>query len=197
MVLPPSKTGIAISLRGVRYLGGDFNSLVGNIVIERIDETGEAVTPSKGLILLRNKSKTPRFFTIVHELGHILTYQQPKSMEFFMTELGSTCVNGNMQGGVEYCSATVGSYNPGQYAGTLWPYGDPLPKDTRLPSDYASTGNWEDYAETFALVLSEAYIRSKDLEYRKEAKFVYDWYINHDIGRRRKIMKLIINGNWR
>jgi len=90
-----------------------------------------------------------------------------------------------------------GKYDPGPFAGKHWVYKDPMPKGTHLPSDYAGTGNWEDYAETLTLVVSEAYVRSKDIGFRKQAKKIYDFYKNHDIGRRRKVMKNIISRNWR
>ena len=81
------------------------------------------------------------------------------------------------------------SYDPGIHAGL---------HDEHLPSSYASTGNWEDYAETFTVVVSEAYIRSKDKTYNPDAKLVYeDNHYNIDIGRRRKIMKAILGGTWR
>jgi hypothetical protein len=68
----------------------------------------------------------------------------------------------------------------------------------RLPSDYARIGNWEDFAETFTVVVAETYIRSPAVDYVDEAKVVCNKNgYRHDIGRRRKITKFILGQTWR
>jgi len=66
-----------------------------------------------------------------------------------------------------------------------------------MPSDYAAVGSYEDFAETWREVVTRAYIRSGDTSYIRQAQLVYNHNLNHDIGRRRKVMNSIINGSWR
>ena len=77
-------------VRGIRYLGGNFESLAGKVTIERIDKPGRTTSPSLGLIYIRN-STTEIEWAVVHEFGHMLTYNNPASIVYFMDELGSSC----------------------------------------------------------------------------------------------------------
>ena len=68
-----------------------------------------------------------------------------------------------------------------------------------MPSEYATHGNWEDYAETFREVVELAYFSSgDDAQYTDFARDAYnDPLHNHNIGMRRVVMEDIIRGIWR
>jgi hypothetical protein len=127
-------------------------------------------------------------------MGHIVAFKdRPQMIQYFMRELGASCSNG-----ANYCNryqdSTV-TYIPGPSAGTP-------PKYEHMPSSYALVGSYEDFAETWREVVTRAYIRSGDTTYIRQARLVYNFNIaplalNHDIGRRRKVMNSIINGSWK
>jgi hypothetical protein len=67
-----------------------------------------------------------------------------------------------------------------------------------MPSEYSTKGPAEDYAETFAEVVSEAYLRNPgDGMYLSDAEDVYNRFIHHDIGMRAIEMLYILFGGHR
>jgi hypothetical protein len=185
-------------------LGGDFSSVVGQVTLKRVPQKGDANVPSKGLMNLTDDWATDpngwsRVKTIIHETGHIITHNQPLTMSYFMFELGAQCENGIENDGIIYCFENngIGTYDPGDYEGSPWPsdQGNP-PAGTNMPSSYAESGNWEDYAETFVTVVLEAYVASGDQAFSGDATFLNNNKY-HNISQRRRVMQDILDGVWK
>ena len=198
------QSGLGIVEGGINYLGGDFSSVVGKVTIKRVPQKGASNVPSKGVMNLANDWATDpngwsRVKTIVHEMGHIITHNQPLTMSYFMFELGTHCENGIENAGIIYCfeNSGIGTYDPGDYQGSPWPsdQGDP-PAGTNMPSSYAESGNWEDYAETFVTVVLEAYVATGDQAFSGDATFLNNSK-HPDISQRRRVMQDILNGVWK
>jgi hypothetical protein len=198
------QAAVHIMDKGVRYLGGDFKKLIG--FVEYIPQKGGpdgkgddspghlnyAGTVS-GITYWRVPNwfdEDYRLYAAVHEMGHIVAFnEKPGMIDYFMSELEASCNNQK-----SYCNEKdIGvDYEPGRFAG---PQNDPL---KYMPSTYAATGSYEDFAETWREVVTRAYIRSGDTTYIKQARLVYIYdNLNHDIGRRRKVMNSIIDGSWK
>lgn len=198
------QAGVHIMDRGVSFLGGDFKSLIGIVAIEQFKSYNtQTSTTGPGKIYWRyqnNDSQEYGLYTTVHEMGHIVAFHQPKTMSYFMKQLETKCSNHPWWSWkVPYCNKDQGktvSYNAGPYKGTPSNgYGY-----TNMPSEYATHGNYEDYAETWREVVVKAYIDSGDTAWINEAKLLYDakgYNFNHSIGQRRTVMESIINGSWK
>jgi hypothetical protein len=195
------QAAVHIMDKGVSYLGGNFKSLIGFVVYvpEKGGKDGKG-DDSKGA---PNRADTVpelttwripnwygeayRLYAAIHEMGHIVAFtDMPDKVKYFMHELGASCSNGANYCNIDDKKAGL-TYNPGMGS-------------SNMPSGYASHGSYEDFAETWREVVTQAYIRSGDTTYIKQARLVYDapgMGFNHDIGRRRKVMNSIINGSWR
>jgi len=186
---------------GIEVLGGNYYSLVGSVSFQRLDEDNTSTTTGN-LIKLRNhinNSQNVRARTITHEIGHVIINVDGVTLSYFMEELGTTCKDSSGQtlercyGGDEAIEmpgvVIVGSYDPGLYAGEYLEY---------LPSKYARSGNQEDFAETFAAVVSSTYLRSgKGKSPYLEAASLVSKTFNQTIKERRTVMAAILSGQWR
>ena len=182
---------------GIRYLGGNSVSPLGSVTIARLDDNSRTSTAQGAIIRLRNdiKNSSRRPMIIVHEMGHVFGYNNTGVLAHFMKELGAVCTDGSSNI-IDYCHTNNPGelYDPGPYAGL----DGSTQQYLNMPSDYSLAGIGEDFAETFTVVVSEGYIHSGNKTYIKTAKDVYENKIyNHDIGRRRKVMKAIISGSWK
>jgi hypothetical protein len=196
------QAAVHIMDKGVRYLGGDFKKLIGFVKYEPQkggpDGKGDpannylaTTTLGQTVWQIANwDSEENRLWVAVHEMGHIVAFNDmPDKVKYFRDELGASCSNGK-----NYCNTNEDhtlTYKPGSFAGD---------KNQNMPSSYALIGSYEDFAETWREVVTSAYIRSGDTTYIRQAWLVYNsnyYKLNHDIGRRRKVMNSIINGSWR
>jgi hypothetical protein len=185
--------GVHIMSAGIRFLGGDFRSLVHQTTILR--ENGTSPVTISGQIHYRvdNAKRYYKLYGVIHETGHVISgNNNPQFIDYFMSQLGSYCDNQ-----VPYCSIddkqNPTTYNPGYYAGTTR---NPI---AFMPSKYATHGNSEDFAETFREVVNSAYFQSGDNAYLPDARLVYNakkMGFNHNIGMRRVVMHNIIDGTW-
>ena len=193
--------GAAIVSGGIHNLGGNYNSLIGSITI--IPKKGEGSithmgsTAEPGIINWRvpdYNGEQYRVSTMVHETGHELTYNIHATMTYFMNELGTMCYgNFTIDYGLPHCYYEPSTQSPNYSVG---PNGgnehDPY---ANMPSRYATQGNWEDFAETFRVVVANAYGSGP---FGREANLVYtDRRYSYNIGKRADVMKSIINGSWR
>ena len=109
------------------------------------------------------KNEEDRLWVAVHEMGHIVAFKEwPQMMDYFMGELQSTCSNQPVDRVGFYCNENQQpgvDYRPGRFAGTT---ADP---NKYMPSNYATKGSYEDFAETWREVVTRAYIRSGDTTY--------------------------------
>lgn len=160
---------------------------------------------------------------VIHEMGHIINFASGDlAAKKFMHDLGAKCstfVNmpatpdpsihdpnfKNPMSGIEVPNDSVSCnekfnkddrYDPGFDAGyDAGGIAVNLPAGSPMPSPYSFAGAAEDFAETFAAVISEAYVNSPgDGVYLSNATNVYNFY-NHDLGMRRLVMQQIISGN--
>ena len=192
--------GVHIMVGGVATLGGDFMSLAGSVTVIR--ESGTQPLTDPGLIHYRVDPPKDDFnydlASFIHEMGHIVTAHNPQTLNYFMTQLGAKCnVVNNTFAGLPDCN-TQTSYDPGIYSRTS---SDRL---RYLPSEYATHGNMEDYAETWRYVVLSAYLFNAPRGPRPDLQDAYLAYngtefplFHHDIGMRSLVMKDIINGSWR
>jgi hypothetical protein len=188
--------------KGASFLGGNFKSLIGKVtyVPKKGGKDGKGDSGNNylagtvpGMItwyMPNWKNEEDRLWVAVHEMGHVVAYRNPKMMDYFMGELGAHCSNQPVDRVGYYCNSDQDPsiiYDPGKSAnGTQ-----------NIPSEYALHGSYEDFAETWREVVTRAYIRSGDAVYIRQAWIVYNHKLNHDIGRRRKVMNSIINGSWK
>jgi hypothetical protein len=145
--------------------------------------------------------------TMLHETGHQITHHDGKTMDYFMEMLKAKCTNGIFEYGTIFCNQenkeghNIGTYDPGPYAGLL---------NEHLPSYYAALGNFEDFAETFVVVIAGAgVLASNDPLELELARYIYYGSVtasdgaeyqcqyNNDIAERRIVMWDILNGLWR
>jgi hypothetical protein len=136
--------GVGIMIRGIRHLGGDLRSLAGSATIQR--ESGTLPSALGNVINYRvdNASQRYRLYAVIHEMGHVITYNQPATMTYFMSELGSVCIDGSTNFGIVYCNEEkgTGTNDPGDYAGSNYEH---------MPSSYSRIGNWEDFSDSFSI----------------------------------------------
>jgi RHS repeat-associated protein len=183
------KNAVHIVSDGVDNLGGNFQSLLGPIVVRREDGSESLSDPSVIHYKVDGDDSVYKRYAIIHELGHEVMYHNMRTLLYFMNQLGSQCNGGIIADNYPYCLNSgkrhTGKYEPGD--------------SSHLPSDYAGRGNFEDYAETFREVVVKAYLDmgtgSVYYNYAQE-EYTYNKKDNHDIGSRRTIMKAIINGTW-
>ena len=191
--------GVHIVDQGVKFLGGDIKSLIGGVTIEEWKAYSGTTTTTPGKIKWRvddASSQQYRLYTIVHEIGHLVSGHDYRRMNYFMKELESRCSNKKWWKVTQYCHEILQpgvDYDPGRFAG------DPTVSNSiiYMPSLYATMGNGEDFAETWREVVTRAYIDSSDTAYINEANLIYNYQINsHHIRQRRTVMTDIINGSW-
>lgn len=185
------QAALGIIRGGLDYLRGDFSSLVGRLTIKHMNDNGASTVPMRGQMRLTNMwSNDPngwsRVNVVIHEMGHIITYNQPLTMSYFMTELGAFCKDEAYDNvGLRYCQNQVKAlpYDPGKY---------------NIPSAYATTVNREDYAETFLTIIVEEYVASGNQTFINDAAFLKNNNgKNHDIPERRRVMLEILDGAWK
>ena len=200
------QAAVHIMDKGVRFLGGNFKSLIRIVTYipgkggtdgkgNSADDLADTVKGVTYWKMPNWKNEEDRLWVAVHEMGHIVAFKEwPQMMDYFMGELQSTCSNQPVDRVGFYCNENQQpgvDYRPGRFAGTT---ADP---NKYMPSNYATKGSYEDFAETWREVVTRAYIRSGDTTYLRQAQLVYNHTLNHHIGRRRKVMNSIINGSWR
>jgi hypothetical protein len=201
------QAGVHIMDKGVRFLGGNFKPLSGTVQIvsqkagwdHKGDESAGAPPRAeavKGKIIWRVpnwQTESYRVYVTIHEMGHIIHLHNPEVLAYFLDELQAKC---DIQRDDNYCNNGYpkdgGLYDTGKFAGTI---NDPT---QYMPTDNASKGSYEDFADSWREVVTRAYIRSGDSTYIKQARPAYEYLsLHHDIGRRRKVMNSIINGSWK
>ncbi len=194
--------GVHIMSAGIHFLGGHFNSLVGPVTIVR-EKGGRSTTDdaNPGLVHYQvdKAQRDYKIYVAIHEMGHVTMFNNPLTLAYFMNKLGTQCLN--FQSGLTgfpYCYTDKGPdsslYYVGPDAGS-YSMGNGY---SNMPSLYSAQGDWEDYAETFRVVVVSAYFSSGRTNYVDDARLVYNYPgSNYNIGIRRTVMNAIINGSWK
>ena len=192
------EAAMMIMVGGIDFLGGNFKSTAGPVTIRRATSSHVSTTKGHTITVRDTTSQEYRLYMLVHEMGHIVR-NHTQSTNYFKEELGVRCYDKVTNKDKAYCYVGRGNdaYDPGLYAGEVsknYPY---------IPSQYALKGIGEDYAETFTVVVTGAYIRSGNTTYFGEAGKIYiDRYVSDptktvNIGKRWTVMEAILDGTWK
>ena len=179
--------GVHIIDGGIDYLGGNFSTLLGSVVIVRVSGNASHASPQNITFGADNVDLFRSINAIIHEIGHTVMFNDMPTLGFFMNRVGSTCIGGTVTpSGFPYCNGNTkeptGRYEPGKFD---------------YPSDYAATSNYEDYAETFREVVIKGYLDGGSSTYFTSANQIYLFpNYKHNIPVRSSAMTAIINGSW-
>ena len=113
------RIGVVMMRDGIHFIGGNYNSLVGPVDVDRVP-TNQPLTDPKTRVLHFGVDRTDfsyKFNAMVHEMGHEVMLHNPQTMNYFMSQLGATCSNYNpLVSHMPFCNkdqVNGGKYNVG------------------------------------------------------------------------------------